>query len=260
MAEQLVRYATDAGFATVTLDSPKNRNAISLQLLAELRAALAAAAADPDVRAVVLTHTGTTFSAGADLSEAGRTGTDPAELLARSARDMAALLREIVAHPKPIVAEVNGNVRAGGMGIVAACDIAVAGPTSTFGLTEARLGVAIAIISLTVLHRMDARAAGRYVLTSEIFGPAEAQATGLITMVAEHPESAVRALLAELGKQSPQGLAESKRVLARDLLDAFDRHADELCDTSARLFATDEAREGITAMFQRRPARWVLSG
>lgn len=258
-AGELVRYTVDAGFATITLDSPANRNAISLQLLAELRAALAAAGADPGVRAVVLTHTGNTFSAGGDLAEAGKLGRDPVELLAQSTRDMAALLREIVALPKPVIAKVDGNVRAGGMGILTACDIAVAGPSSTFGLTEARIGVAIAIISLTVLHRMDSRAASRYVLTSETFGPDEAQANGTITIAASDTDSTVAALLAELGKQSPQGLAESKAVLGRDLLAVIDRDADELCAMSARLFTTDEAREGIMALFQRRPASWALN-
>ncbi len=257
-APPYVRYEVDGAFATITLDSPHNRNAISLRLLDELRSALRSSAADPAVRAVVLTHTGGTFSAGGDLSEAGSSGRNPAELLQESTRNMASLLREIVSHPKPVIAKIDGHVRAGGMGIVCACDLAVAGPKSTFALTEARIGVAISIISLTVLNRLSARAASRYVLTSETFGPAEAEANGLITIAAQETSDAVAGLLEQFGKASPQGLAESKRLLTRELLAAFDTHADDLAALSARLFVSDEGREGITAFLQRRQPSWAL--
>ena len=150
MENLLVEYTgpADSGgpFARLTLNSPHNRNALSTALVKQLHQGLRDAASDPAVRVVELGHTGGTFCAGADLSEAG--GGDPFDMAATRAREMTALLRAIVESPLPVIAAINGHVRAGGFGLVGACDIAVAGPRSTFALTEARIGVAPAIISL----------------------------------------------------------------------------------------------------------------
>ncbi|MBV9351984.1 MAG: enoyl-CoA hydratase family protein, partial [Mycobacterium sp.] len=178
--DKLVEYAgsTDTGkpYARLTLDSPHNRNALSTALVRQLHQGLRDAAADSAVRAVVLGHTGGTFCAGADLAEAA--GGDPFDMAADRARELAALLRNIVESPLPVIAAIDGHVRAGGMGLVGACDIAVAGPRSTFALTEARIGVAPAIISLTLLPKMSARAAARYFLTGETFSAIDAAAIG----------------------------------------------------------------------------------
>ena len=210
-SESPVRYRVARGAATLTLDSPPNRNALSARMLDELRSALDRAASDPEVRAVVLTHTGGTFCAGADLGEASD---NPAAVAAERTREMAALLRAILELPKPVVAMIDGHVRAGGMGLVGACDIVVAGPSSTFALTEARLGLAASIVSLTVLPRLTPRAAGRYFLTAERFGPDDAVAIGLATTQAVDPAATVREILDDLSGCSPQGLAESKRLIS----------------------------------------------
>ncbi|WP_307856579.1 enoyl-CoA hydratase family protein [Catenulispora pinistramenti] len=259
MSEQqtLVRYEAQAGVATLTLDSPRNRNALSSRLVAQLHAGLREAAADPGVRAVVLGHTGNTFCAGADLSEATGEPVDPEGPVAGRARALAGLLRALVELPKPVVAAVDGHVRAGGMGLVAACDLAVAGPAATFALTEARLGVAPSIISLTVLPRLSSRAATRYFLTGEKFDAAQAEAIGLITVAAQDVRAAVGELVAALRLGSPQGLAESKKLVTAPVLAAFDARADELATASARLFASEEAREGMTAFLQKRPPSWA---
>ena len=157
----------------------------------------------------------------------------------------------------PVIAAVDGHVRAGGLGLVGACDIAVAGPASTFALTEARIGVAPSIISLTLLPKMTARAASRYFLTGEKFGPAEAADIGLITIAADDVEATVASLTAAIGKASPQGLAASKALTTAAILAAFDRRADELTEESARLFVSDEAREGMMAFLQKRPPSWA---
>ena len=184
--DRLVEYAVEGHIARLTLNSPHNRNALSTTLVSQLHQGLRDAAADPAVRAVVLGHTGNTFCAGADLSEgSAATGADPGEMAAERAREMAALLRAIVESPLTVIVAVDGHVRAGGMGLVGAGDIAVAGPRSTFALTEARIGVAPAIISLTLLPKMSARAAARYYLTGETFDAATAAAIGLITMAAD---------------------------------------------------------------------------
>jgi enoyl-CoA hydratase len=215
------------------------------------------AADDPAVRLVVLGHTGNTFCAGADLSEGSAAHTDPAEATAQRSREMAALLRAIVEAPLPVIVAVDGHVRAGGMGLVAAADIAVAGPRSTFALTEARIGVAPAIISLTLLPKLSARAAARYYLTGETFDAATAQAIGLITVAADDVDAAVASLVADIGRGSPQGLAASKALTTAAVLDGFDRDAERLGAESARLFVSDEAREGMLAFLEKRPPRWA---
>ena len=256
--DKLVEYTVEGHIARLTLNSPHNRNALSTTLVSQLHQGLRDAAADPAVRAVVLGHTGNTFCAGADLSEgSAATGADPGEMAAERAREMAALLRAIVESPLTVIVAVDGHVRAGGMGLVGAGDIAVAGPRSTFALTEARIGVAPAIISLTLLPKMSARAAARYYLTGETFDAATAAAIGLITMAADDVRAAVASLVADIGRASPQGLAASKALTTAAILDGFDRDAERLSTDSARLFVSEEASEGMLAFLQKRPPRWA---
>jgi enoyl-CoA hydratase len=173
------------------------------------------------------------------------------------AREMTALMRAIVASPLPVIAAINGHVRAGGFGLVGACDIAVAGPRSTFALTEARIGVAPAIISLTLLPKLSPRAAARYYLTGEKFDADVAAEIGLITMAAEDVDAAAEKLVADVGRGSPQGLAASKALTTAAVLEGFDRDAERLAEESARLFVSDEAREGMLAFLEKRPPRWT---
>lgn len=254
MTDELVRYRVDGPVARLTLDSPHNRNALSTALVEQLHAGLRAAAADTAVRCVVLGHTGGTFCAGADLSEAA--GGDPAESALGRAREMTAALRAIIELPVPVIGAVDGHVRAGGMGLVGACDVVVAGRNSSFALTEARIGVAPSIISLTLLPKMTARSAARYFVTGEKFDADEAACIGLITLAVDDVESAVAALAAEIGRGSPQGLAASKALTTAAVLESFDRRADALARQSAELFVSDEAREGMLAFLQKRPPQW----
>jgi enoyl-CoA hydratase len=252
----LVHYTVEGSVARLTLDSPDNRNALSTRLVNQLHQGLTDATEESGVRAVVLDHTGGTFCAGADLAEAaGRR--DPGDVAVDRARELTRLLRRILKLPMPVIAAIDGHVRAGGLGLVGACDIAVAGQASTFALTEARIGVAPSIISLTLLPKMTARAAGRYFLTGEKFGAAEAADIGLISIAADDVKATVASLTAAIGKASPQGLAASKALTTAPILDAFDRQADELSEQSARLFVSDEAREGMIAFLQKRPPRWA---
>jgi enoyl-CoA hydratase len=257
MDNRLVEYTAEGHVARLTLNSPHNRNALSSTLVSQLHQGLRDAADDPAVRVVVLGHTGNTFCAGADLRGDREGGTDPAEATAQRSREMAALLRAIVEAPLPVIVAVDGHVRAGGMGLVAAADIAVAGPRSTFALTEARIGVAPAIISLTLLPKISARAAARYYLTGEKFDAAQAAAIGLITVATDDVDAVVAAMAADLGRGSPQGLAASKALTNSAVLAGFDRDAERLSVESARLFVSDEAREGMLAFLQKRPPRWA---
>jgi enoyl-CoA hydratase len=251
----LVHYAVEGPVARITLDSPDNRNALSTALVNQLHQAFTDATEETGVRVVVLDHTGGTFCAGADLAEAA--GRDLGDVAVDRARELTRLLRRILELPMPVIASIDGHVRAGGLGLVGACDIAVAGAASTFALTEARIGVAPSIISLTLLPRMSARAAGRYFLTGEKFGAAEAAEIGLITIAADDVRASVASLTTAIGKASPQGLAASKALTTAGILEAFDRGADELTEESARLFVSDEAREGMVAFLHKRQPNWA---
>lgn len=250
----LVQYSVQSRVARLTLDSPHNHNALSTALVEQLHRGFADAVA-AGARVVVLGHTGGTFCAGADLSEA--TGGDPGDVAVDRAREMTRLLRTILEAPVPVIAAVDGHVRAGGMGLVGACDIAVAGPKSTFALTEARIGVAPSIISLTLLPKLTARAAGRYFLTGEKFGPQEAADIGLITVAADDVDQTLAGLTAEIAKASPQGLAVSKALTTAGILAGFDARAEALTAQSAELFTSAEAREGMLAFLQKRRPDWA---
>jgi enoyl-CoA hydratase len=249
---ELVRYEVSGDVATITLDSPHNRNALSAQLVDELSARLAEAGADPAARAVVLTHTGRVFCAGADLKAAGAGST------ADSGAAVLALLTAITELPKPVIARIAGHVRAGGMGIVGACDLAVAAEGASFAFTEARIGLAPAMISLTTLDIMDPRQAARYYLTGETFGPEVAAQLGLVTAAVPDGEldSAVDGLVAQIRETSPQGSAETKKLLTAARRERLAARGQEMAALSARLFASDEAQEGIHAFLERREPAW----
>jgi enoyl-CoA hydratase len=252
MTDVLVDYSADRGIARIALNSPRNRNALSAALMAQLEERLTAAAGDDGVRAVELTHTGSTFCAGADLAEAREGG------MARGTARLMGLLRQIIALPKPVVASIDGHVRAGGLGLVGACDIALAGPASTFAFSEVRLGLAPAIISLTTLPRLSPRAAARYYLTGEKFGAPAAAAMGLITEAVADIDAGTLAVLDALRTASPQGLAETKPLLTAELLARFEADGEALAAQSARLFGSAEAAEGMAAFLAKRPPSWAV--
>ncbi|MEU6991516.1 enoyl-CoA hydratase family protein [Streptomyces sp. NPDC046465] len=246
----LVVSAPERGVTTITLDFPDRRNALSADLVGALAEALTVLGEDAGVRAVLLTHTGTTFCSGADL----KAPPDP--------RDFVRLLRQLVELPKPVVARVDGHVRAGGLGLLGACDLAVAGPAASFAFTEVHIGVAPAVISLPLLPRLDPSAAYRWFLTGERFGAAEAARIGLLTAYATDLDATLDAtlepMLDGLRAAAPIALAETKKLLTARVLDAFDDQSDAVTALSARLFAAAEAREGMAAFLERRERPWVL--
>ncbi|MGE2832561.1 enoyl-CoA hydratase family protein [Mycobacterium sp. SMC-4] len=251
----LVRHTVEGPVARFTLDSPANRNALSTRLIDELHRGLDDVLGNPALRAVVLGHTGGTFCAGVDLAQvsserSAAEGDDHMDGLVK-------LLRRILELPVPVIAAIDGHVRAGGLGLAAACDIAVAGPSSTFALTEARIGVAPGIISMTLLPRVSPRASDRYFLTGEKFGAREAAEMGLVTIAAEDVEATVSDLAAAIALGSPQGLRSSKALTTEPVLEIFDRRADRLARNAARLFDSAEAREGIAAFRERRQPNWI---
>ena len=245
-ATELVHLDVADGVATITLDSPHNRNALSRQLVSELFDGLGRAEQDDEVKVVLLRSADRVFCSGADLSEASADG------MVEGARTIVELQRRIVASPKPVVVRLDGPVRAGGIGIVAAADIAVASPEASFALTGVRLGLAAAVISLTVFHRMSSRAGTRAVLTGETFDAPRAAEWGLVTEVADDVQSAVDAVVTDLLKGHPQGLRESKRVVNVELLDKLEQRGDAMAELSGQLFGSDEAREAMLAFLARK--------
>jgi enoyl-CoA hydratase/carnithine racemase len=246
--DELVHYEVADRIATITLDSPRNRNALSRQLITELFERLDRADEDADVLAVVLRSSGRVFCSGADLSEASTT---PME---EGARAIVTLQRRIVGLSKPVVTVVAGAARAGGIGIVAASDIVLTAENATFALTEVKLGLAPAVISLTVFPRLTQRAAALTALGGEVFTGTEAVAMGLVTRAvpAEQLDAAVAELCGQLSTSAAQGLRETKKLLSADLLERIDTHGEELVALSAGLFGSDEAREAMIAFLNRK--------
>jgi len=248
---ELVKYdASDPekpGRATLIFDSPHNRNALSRQLVTELFEGLDRAEADEDVKVVVIRAEGRTFCSGADLSEAATQGMEQA------AGVLVGLQRKIVTLSKPVLTRVHGNVRAGGIGIVAASDIAISAEDATYAFTEVRLALTPAAISLTVLPRMTDRAAALTFLTGETFDGIRAATMGLVTEAVPEADldDRVDAVCAALVKGHPQGLRETKALLGRDLARRIDDHGADLARLSARLFGSDEAREAMVAFLSR---------
>jgi methylglutaconyl-CoA hydratase len=254
----MIRHTVSGGVATITLDSPHNRNALSHALITQLLVALETAAADPATRVVVLTHTGPAFCAGADLKETvaafqnGPSNTVPAGR-------MGDVLAAIWAAPKPVIARVGGAARAGGLGIVAAADIAVCADDVTFAFTEVRIGVIPAVISATVLPRLAPRAAAELLLTGETFDARRAVEIGLVTAAVPAAEldqtvdGYVRALL----RAAPGALAGTKELLRDPDTPALRARLAQLTELSVRYFTSDEGREGITALLGKRDPAWV---
>ncbi|MDQ6641721.1 MAG: enoyl-CoA hydratase-related protein [Actinomycetota bacterium] len=247
MTDELVHYEVAEGIGTITLDSPKNRNALSMQLVSELFARLEESARDASV-VVLIRSADRVFCSGADLSEASADGME------QGARTMVEMQRRIVAHPKPVVARLAGPVRAGGLGIVAASDLVICGDDVTFAFTESRLALAPAVISLTVLPRLTSRAAADTFLSGRTFGAEDAAAMGLVTrsVPADQLDAAVGETCADLAKAHPQGLRETKALLARDLLRTIDDNADAMATLSARLFGSEAARGAMLAFLSKK--------
>ncbi|MCW2830060.1 MAG: enoyl-CoA hydratase [Aeromicrobium sp.] len=244
---ELVHLEVADQVATITLDSEHNRNALSKQLVTELAGHLRTADDSADVRAILVRSAGTVFCSGADLSEASKDG------MSEGAKAIIDLQRQIATAAKPVVVELAGPVRAGGLGIVGAADVVIAAESVTFQLTEVRLGLAPAVISVSLLERFTDRAAADLFLTARKFDATEAAAVGLVTRAVADDAlmTTVEKVLADLVKGYPQGLRETKRMLNHDLIARIDALGDELAVKSAELFASDEAREAMSAFLHR---------
>lgn len=246
-----VRYSIAGGVATITLDQPENRNALTPALLDGLGGSLGAAARDDSVRVVVLTNTGPAFCAGADLKSGG---------LAPAKHDLPGILAAIQDSPKPVVARVAGHCMGGGVGLAAACDLSIAGPDVRFGFTEVRIGAAPAIISVVCLPKMRRGDALELFLTGERISAARAAEIGLITAVAGDAglDAATDSVVSKLLAGGPTALAAAKKLVfevpGRDRAQAFEMTE----EISRGLFASAEAAEGMAAFREKRSPSWAL--
>jgi enoyl-CoA hydratase/carnithine racemase len=240
------------GVATITLDSPANRNALSARLLRELGVALDSASDDGDVRVIVLTATGNVFCAGADLSDPP--GNNPSERFG-----LPAILQAIGASPKPVIARVNGHTRAGGLGLLAACDVAIAPLDATFAFSEVRIGVAPAIIAVLCQPLMQPRAYARYTMTGAPFTAAEAATAGLLTAAVERDglDHMVASLVEEFRLGAPSAIARTKGLIGELPMLPLAERFELTARISATQFQSDDAVEGIAAFLEKRPARWA---
>lgn len=231
----------------LVLDDPERRNPLSVEMFDELAAGLAQAESDEAVRAVVFTGRGACFCAGADL----RRPASPVRL--------AGLMQAIERCPKPVIAAVNGSAFGGGIGLVAAADIAIAAEDAVLSFSEVRIGVIPAIIGVACVPKLGELHARRLFLTGSRLSAKEARAVGLLHRVvaANELEAAVDHELAELALGAPGAQAEAKALVARlaavGRVEAYAWAAEK----SAELFASEEATEGRASFFEKRKARWA---
>jgi methylglutaconyl-CoA hydratase len=248
----LVHIAHRDSVRTLTLDSPDNRNALSSQLLGQLADGLSDAAADPTVRVIVLTGTGTVFCSGADLSE--RAVSLPSRLPETFATIRAA--------GQPVIARVNGHARAGGLGLIAVSDLAVAPSDSTFAFSEVRVGVAPAMILVPALRVANPRFLAQMTLTGERFSAAAAAGAGLLTDVVDQAEDLdrwVERMVGSILKSAPGAVAATKDLLAELPGREWSGALSIAQARSAELFAGAEAAEGMDAFLRKRTPSWVRS-
>ena len=255
MSDELVHLEVAGGVATVTLDSPPNRNALSRALMAGLEDSLDAAITDDRVRVIVLTGAGPVFCSGADLKERGGVSGQGRE----GPGGLVTLLKRIWYSPKPVIARVNGPARAGGLGLIAACDIAVSVDSATFAFSEVRIGVIPAIISVVTLPKLGPTKGMELFLTGEIFDAGEAVRLGLLNAAvpSEQLDECIDRYASAILQGAPGALAGCKRLVREVPGMSIDAAFELTAALSAEFFTSADAREGMAAFAEKRPPRWA---
>ncbi len=251
-----VAYRSARGVATVTLTDPEARNVLTPDSLALLEGAFELAERAEDVRVIVLTGEGNTFCAGANLR--GAAAAEDGSFAARAPAHLAALLRQMVDCPKPIVGRVQGHVAGGGNGLVAACDVVVAADHAKFAFSEVRVGVAPAVIATVCLRRMPAAQAAELFLTGERITAERAAAAGLVHRVVDLAglDRATQDVVDALLLGGPVALGRTKELLSRLPGMSREEAFAWTAELSAELFASEEAAEGMGAFLERRRPSW----
>jgi len=254
--KEIVHLVVANRIATITLDAESNRNALSSALMSQLEDRLAAALSHDRARLIVLTNAGAVFCSGADLKELSYPGTGTGSA---GPSLLVSILRRMLSSPKPVIARVAGSARAGGLGLVAACDIAVSVDSATFAFSEVRVGVIPAIISVVVLPKLGQTRGMELFLTGETFDAAEAARIGLINAAvpADHLDDRVERFAESILKGAPGAIAGSKRLVREVPGMELDEAFAFTGRLSAEYFASEEAREGMAAFAQKRPPQWA---
>ena len=253
-----LQLALEDAIATITLNRPEKRNAVSFTLVGELLAALDEVERG-GAQALIVTGAGKAFCAGLDLEELkSLLGKTHEENVKDSAR-MAALFRRIYDFPKPTIAAVNGAAIAGGTGIATMCDFTLAVPEAKFGYTEVRIGFVPAIVSSVLVWQVGHKIARDLLLTGRLFDAAEAHRFGLVNEVVapEALQERARALAGQLLENSPSSLRATKKLINGFIAASLDQQIADAVEDNARIRTTADFREGVTAFLEKRKPRWT---
>lgn len=257
MQFKTIQYAESDGIATITLNRPEKRNAISYELIEDILSALKVAE-QSEAQVLILAAAGKAFCAGMDLENLkqliGRTN----EQNIKDSETIAQLFLSLHDFPKPTIAAVNGAAIAGGTGLVTVCDFALAVPEATFGYTEVRIGFMPAVVSSFLMASIGEKRTRDLLLTGRIFSAQEAQELGLVNEIvaAEELMKKARALAARLMENSPASLRATKRLLTGYTREKLDRHIVEAVRENAAIRQTADFNEGITAFLEKRKPEW----
>jgi len=262
MSYQTLLVEIGRGVATVTLNRPEVRNAFNETVIAELTHVFQELGHNPAVRVVVLTANGPAFCAGADLNWMKKMSTYSEEENLVDAQKLAEMMYQLYGCPKPVIARIQGDCYAGGMGLVAACDIAVAAEQVQFCLSEVKLGLTPATISPYVIKAMGANAARRYFITAERFSAKEAHRIGFIHEVSalENLDEAVAQLVKSILNNSPNAVTEAKWLV--DEITNAEIDEEMLAYTAERIAeirTSKEGREGVASFLEKRKPSWLLA-
>jgi methylglutaconyl-CoA hydratase len=253
-----VQLAFDQGIATVTLNRPDKRNAISYELIDDLLCAVEEVKTSP-AQVLILTGAGKSFCSGIDLDNLkAMIGRTPEQNLEDS-RKMASLFRSLYDLPKPTIAAVNGAAIAGGTGLATLCDFTLAMPEAKFGYTEVRIGFVPAIVSTFLIRQVGEKIARDLLLTGRLFDAEEALRIGLINELvpAKKLLDRARELAAQLMENSPVSLAYTKRLLSDHARAELDAQIDAAVRENAAIRASDDFREGVSSFLEKRKPKWT---
>jgi methylglutaconyl-CoA hydratase len=250
--------STEAALATITLNRPDKRNAISTQMIDDLLAALDECDRNSAIRVAILTGAGKAFCAGMDLEGLQSLATQSHQQNLDDSRRMAQLFRRLYDFPKPLIAAVNGAAIAGGAGIATMCDFTLAVPDAKFGYTEVRIGFIPALVSVFLRRQVGEKRARDLLLTGRIFDAAEAHQLGLVSEIVA-PEKLLdraRELASTLLANSPTSLARTKALLADAARADLDREIELAIQANAAIRSTPDFREGLASFLEKRPPHW----
>lgn len=255
----MILASRDGDVLRVTLNRPAVRNAFDEDVIAAVTEVFAAASKQRDLRAIVLRGAGRDFCAGADVRWMRRAADYPPARNKKDALRLVAMCRAIDSFPAPVLAGVQGSCFGGGLGIVAACDVVVAAETAVMSFSECRLGIVPAVVSSFVLPKIGAAQSRRYFLTAETFGPHDARRIGLVHEIAPEAEldAKIEGLLGWVLKAGPNAAREAKRLIRRVAPLPLEKRIPVTLSTLARVRASAEGKEGLSAFLERRPASWI---